>query len=67
MDNSYLFDIRSGVVLATDNRHRNDATLEQVTEYLSRFLQFRNLYKWVCPVTRADPQTTETSLRADRQ
>jgi Ras-related GTP-binding protein C/D len=45
MDNSYLFDIRSGVVLATDNRHRNDATLEQVTEYLSRFLQFRNLYK----------------------
>lgn len=45
IDNSYLFDIRSGVVLATDNRHRNDATLEQVTEYLSRFLQFRDLYK----------------------
>jgi Ras-related GTP-binding protein C/D len=45
MDNSYLFDIKSGVVLATDNRHRNDATLEQVTEYLTRFLQFRDLYK----------------------
>jgi Ras-related GTP-binding protein C/D len=45
MDNSYLFDIKSGVILATDNRTRNDASVEQVTEYLSRFLQFRNLYK----------------------
>lgn len=45
MDNSYLFDINSGVVLATDNRHRNEATMEQVTEYLSRFLQFRDIYK----------------------
>lgn len=47
MDNSYLFDIRSGVVLATDNRHKNDAALEQVTEYLDRFMQFRDLYKYV--------------------
>lgn len=47
MDNSYLFDIKSGVVLATDNRHRNEATMEQVTEYLSRFLQFRDIYKCV--------------------
>lgn len=45
MDNSYLFDIASGVVLATDNRHRNDATMEQVTEYLTKFLQFREIYK----------------------
>ncbi len=45
MDNSYLFDIDSGVVLATDNRHRNDATMEQVTEYLTKFLQFRDIYK----------------------
>lgn len=47
MDNSYLFDISSSVVLATDNRHRNDATMEQVTEYLTTFLQFRDIYKWV--------------------
>lgn len=45
MDNSYLFDIQSGIVLAADNRQRNDASLELVTEYLSRFLQFRDLYK----------------------
>lgn len=45
MDNSYLFDMKSGVVLATDNRHRNNATMEQITEYLSRFLQFRDIYK----------------------
>ncbi|WOO85721.1 Ras-related GTP-binding protein C [Vanrija pseudolonga] len=49
MDNSYLFDIASGVVLATDNRHRNDATMEQVTEYLSRFLQFREIYRHLAP------------------
>jgi Ras-related GTP-binding protein C/D len=45
MDNSYLFDMASRVVLATDNRHKNEVALEQVTEYLSRFLQFRELYK----------------------
>jgi len=45
MDNSYLFDLGSRVVVAADNRGRNDATLELVTEYLSRFLQFRELYK----------------------
>ena len=45
MDNSYLFDINSKVVVAADNRGRNDATLELVTEYLSKFLQFRQLYK----------------------
>ena len=45
MDNSYLFDLGSKVVVAADNRGRNDATLELVTEYLSRFLQFRELYK----------------------
>ncbi|RXK42517.1 hypothetical protein M231_00071 [Tremella mesenterica] len=45
MDNSFLFDINSGVIVGADNRQRNDATLEQVTEYLSRFLQFRELYK----------------------
>ncbi|KAK8865631.1 hypothetical protein IAR55_000776 [Kwoniella newhampshirensis] len=44
-DNSFLFDIRSGVILATDNRHRTDDLSEQVTEYLSSFLQFRELYK----------------------
>lgn len=60
MDNSYLFDMRSGVVLATDNRHRNDATLEQVTEYLSRFLQFRELYKWVYICDESDHQDSQT-------
>lgn len=45
MDNSYLFDIKSGVVLATDNRHRNNSTMEQITEYLARFLQFREIYR----------------------
>lgn len=32
-------------MLATDNRHRNDATMEQITEYLERFLQIREIYK----------------------
>lgn len=54
MDNSYLFDMASGVVLATDNRHRNDATMEQVTEYLSRFLQFREIYKCVLRLNKSD-------------
>ncbi|KAK1927674.1 Gtr1/RagA G protein conserved region-domain-containing protein [Papiliotrema laurentii] len=45
MDNTYLFDIGSKVVVAADNRGRNDATLELVTEYLLRFLQFRELYR----------------------
>jgi Ras-related GTP-binding protein C/D len=45
MDNSYLFDLNSKIVVAGDNRGRNDATLELVTEYLGRFLQFRDLYK----------------------
>ncbi|WRT65957.1 uncharacterized protein IL334_002908 [Kwoniella shivajii] len=44
-DNSFLFDINSGVILATDNRHRTDDLSEQVTEYLSSFLAFRDLYK----------------------
>ncbi|WWD18186.1 hypothetical protein CI109_102635 [Kwoniella shandongensis] len=51
-DNSFLFDIRSGVILATDNRHRTDDLSEQVTEYLSSFLQFRELYK---PLTSQKP------------
>lgn len=46
MDNSFLFDIKSGVVVGADTRQRNDATLEQVIEYLSRFLEFRELYKY---------------------
>lgn len=50
MDNSYLFDTASGVVLATDNRQRNTETTELVTEYLSRFMQFRELYKYVPPL-----------------
>lgn len=45
MDNSYLFDIESRVVVASDNRGKNESTLEQVTEYLARFMQFRELYK----------------------
>ncbi|WWC68374.1 uncharacterized protein I206_102299 [Kwoniella pini CBS 10737] len=44
-DNTFLFDINSGVILATDNRHRTDDLSEQVTEYLSSFLAFRDLYK----------------------
>lgn len=47
MDNSYLFDLGAKVVVAADNRSRNDATLELVTEYLTRFLQFRQLYRFV--------------------
>ncbi|WWC88156.1 uncharacterized protein L201_003061 [Kwoniella dendrophila CBS 6074] len=46
-DNTFLFDINSGVILATDNRHRTDDLSEQVTEYLSSFLAFRDLYKHV--------------------
>lgn len=60
MDNSYLFDIRSGVVLATDNRHKNDAALEQVTEYLDRFMQFRDLYKSLKPA----PSTSSSRRQA---
>lgn len=45
MDNTYLFDIQSQVVLATDNKHKNDKTLAQATDYLVRCLQFRDLYK----------------------
>ena len=45
MENSFLFDMQSGVILASDNRHRNDNTLNQLTEYVSRFTQFRELYK----------------------
>lgn len=45
MENSFLFDMRSGVILASDNRHRNDDTLSQLTEYVARFIQFRDLYK----------------------
>ncbi|OCF31886.1 hypothetical protein I317_02932 [Kwoniella heveanensis CBS 569] len=44
-DNTFLFDINSGIILATDNRHRTDELSEQVTEYLKSFLQFRELYK----------------------
>lgn len=47
IDNTYLFDLRSRVALATDNRHRNEATMEQVADYLSTFLQFRDFYKSV--------------------
>ncbi|WVW80431.1 hypothetical protein I302_102413 [Kwoniella bestiolae CBS 10118] len=46
-DNTFLFDINSGVILATDNRHRTDDLSEQVTEYLSSFLAFRDLYKHI--------------------
>ncbi|WVR05600.1 hypothetical protein IAU60_002619 [Kwoniella sp. DSM 27419] len=46
-DNTFLFDIKSGIILATDNRHRTDDLSEQVTEYLSSFLQFRDLYKHI--------------------
>jgi Ras-related GTP-binding protein C/D len=52
MENSFLFDMRSGVILASDNRHRNDNTLNQLTEYVSRFTQFRELYKSVLLVFR---------------
>ncbi|ORY24694.1 Gtr1/RagA G protein conserved region-domain-containing protein [Naematelia encephala] len=45
MDNSFLFDIASRVIVAADNRGKNDETLDQVTDYLSRFMQFRELYK----------------------
>lgn len=60
MDNSYLFDLRSRVVLATDNRHRNEATMEQVVDYLSTFLQFREFYK----VLRSPPalQSPDTEV-----
>nr|ODN93206.1 hypothetical protein L203_00475 [Cryptococcus depauperatus CBS 7841]ODO02636.1 hypothetical protein L204_01375 [Cryptococcus depauperatus CBS 7855] len=44
-DNTFLFDINSRIVLATDNRHRTDELTEQVTEYLTSFLQFQKLYK----------------------
>jgi Ras-related GTP-binding protein C/D len=54
MDNSYLFDIKSGVVLATDNRHRNNSTMEQITEYLARFLQFREIYRSLKGVSKPD-------------
>ncbi|ORX34143.1 Gtr1/RagA G protein conserved region-domain-containing protein [Kockovaella imperatae] len=45
MDNTYLFDMESRVVVASDNRGRNDATMQLVTEYLDKFLQFADLYK----------------------
>jgi Ras-related GTP-binding protein C/D len=45
MDNSFLFDMKARIAVATDDRGRNDPTLDLVTEYLSRFLQFRELYK----------------------
>ncbi|TYJ55751.1 hypothetical protein B9479_003527 [Cryptococcus floricola] len=44
-DNTFLFDMKSRVILATDNRHRTDELTEQVTEYLASFLQFQSLYK----------------------
>lgn len=43
MDNSYLFDVNSRVVVAS-NGGKNDATLDLVTEYLGWFLRFRDLY-----------------------
>jgi Ras-related GTP-binding protein C/D len=52
MENSFLFDMRSSVILASDNRHRNDATLNQLTEYVAQFSQFRELYKSVAPPIR---------------
>ncbi|KAL7423540.1 GTP-binding protein gtr2 [Cryptotrichosporon argae] len=65
MDNSYLFDIQSGVVMATDNRHRNDATMDQVTEYLSRFLQFRELYKELRPQSSTSTRAAPPNGAAD--
>ncbi|KAK4687307.1 Ras-related GTP-binding protein C/D, partial [Tremellales sp. Uapishka_1] len=59
MENCYLFDINSGVILATDNRQRNDATIEQVTVFLSRFLQFRDLYKDLKQTPRSLPNGTD--------
>ncbi|WVQ85693.1 hypothetical protein IAT38_007859 [Cryptococcus sp. DSM 104549] len=53
-DNSMLFDIKSGVILASDNRHRTDDLSEQVTEYLSSFLQFRELYKSIGQRSKLD-------------
>lgn len=46
MDNSYLFDVNSRVVVAS-NGGKNDATLDLVTEYLGRFVQFKELYRYV--------------------
>ena len=57
MDNTYLFDISSRVVVASDNRGRNDATTQLVTEYLDRFLQFRDLYKCLGKRKEASPGT----------
>ena len=45
MDNTYLFDINSRIVVASENRGRNDATMQLVTDYLDKFMQFRDLYR----------------------
>ncbi|WWC96678.1 hypothetical protein V866_003550 [Kwoniella sp. B9012] len=62
-DNTFLFDINSGVVLATDNRHRTDDLSEQVTEYLSSFLAFRDLYKHI--KKRKSPSNGEAGAEAN--
>ncbi|KAL0252929.1 hypothetical protein I308_102322 [Cryptococcus tetragattii IND107] len=55
-DNTFLFDMNSRVILATDNRHRTDELTEQVTEYLSSFLQFQSLYKAISQRPSADEE-----------
>ncbi|OCF56691.1 hypothetical protein L486_05545 [Kwoniella mangroviensis CBS 10435] len=62
-DNTFLFDIDSGVVLATDNRHRTDDLSEQVTEYLSSFLAFRVLYKHI--KKRISPSNGQADVEAN--
>lgn len=48
--------MNSRVILATDNRHRTDELTEQVTEYLSSFLQFQSLYKAISQRPSADEE-----------
>jgi Ras-related GTP-binding protein C/D len=67
MENSFLFDMRSGVILASDNRHRNDNTLNQLTEYVSRFTQFRELYKGLKTGDDANGDDTKASSETGQE
>lgn len=51
--------MNSRVILATDNRHRTDELTEQVTEYLSSFLQFQSLYKAISQRPSIDEENEE--------
>ncbi|WVQ97005.1 hypothetical protein IAU59_004115 [Kwoniella sp. CBS 9459] len=64
-DNTFLFDINSGIILATDNRHRTDDLSEQVTEYLKSFLQFRELYKNIKQVKPTNGDGLSSSNKQD--